>query len=209
MYLNGEELYSDKNFHFGGTNLITGTSNFDGFQLVNVNLQSSKDIFGNKQALINNPWTSAVKLINVFAGQIICYSAAVQAVSKTSFPTLGLYAGDNKYGGTANVENGQTINSIMFIDNHAKTVGQQIADNNQHIIHGFFKITKSGALSVRIESYDSNPWLISSVKAELGTIHTNWSPAPQDLVSRSEFEALQTKVNSLTKNQNWGGKAPL
>lgn len=204
-YLNGEKILTDKNFNFGGTNLITGTSNFDGFQLENVNLQSSKDIFGNKQALINNSWISAVKLINVFAGQIICYSAVVQAVSKTSFPILGIYAGDTKYGGTANVENGQSINNIMFIDNQAKPVGQQIADNNQHIIHGFFKITKSGALSVRIESFDSNPWLISSVKAELGTIHTNWSPAPQDLVSRSEFEALQTKVNSLTKNQNGGG----
>lgn len=200
MYFNGEELYSDKNFHFGGTNLITGTSNFDGFQLENVNLQSSKDIFGNKQALINTPWTSAVKLINVFAGQIICYSAVVQATSKTSFPTLGLYGGDTKYSGTANVENGQPLNNIMFIDNKANPIGQQIGDNNQHIVHGFFKITKSGALSARIESFDSNPWLISSVKAELGTIHTNWSPSPADLVSKSDFDALQAKVDLLTKN---------
>lgn len=199
-YLNGEKILTDKNFNFGGTNLITGTSNFDGFQLENVNLQSSKDIFGNKQALINTSWTSAVKLINVFAGQIICYSAVVQAVSKTSFPIVALYAGDTKYGGTANVENNQTINNIFFIDNQEKSNGQRIADNNQHIIHGFFKITKSGALSVRIESWDSNPWLISSVKVELGTIHTNWSPSPADLVSKSDFDALQAKVDLLTKN---------
>lgn len=197
MYFNGEELYSDKNFHFGGTNLITGTSNFDGFTGVGT-LQNSRDVFGNKQVLINNLWNSYVKLFNVFAGQIVCFSLIVQATNNAK-PHLGMYCGDSKYGGTATVENSTTIGNCFYVDN-VKMTAFTPSDNNPHILHCFFKVTSNGLLNPRVESSDGNPWLASSYKAELGTIRTNWSPAPADLVSKSDFDALKAKVDLLTKN---------
>lgn len=207
MYFNGEKIYTDKNFHFGGTNLLTGTSNFDGFSY-GLNLQESYDLFGNKQSLSASSWNTPRKFIQVFANQIICFSAVVQAKSKDSFPSLGIYGGDVGVEGALTNNGNQTCNNIMYVDDgkaysdDASDVAKAFTPNdlNQHIVYGFFKITQTGMFNPRVESSNNAPWLVSSYKLELGTIHTNWSPAPADFVSKSDFEALQAKVNLLTKN---------
>lgn len=47
---------------------------------------------------------------------------------------------------------------------------------------------------------------IQNVKVERGSIATQWSPAPEDLVLKSEFDSLKEKVDSLTKSINGGVK---
>lgn len=213
MYFNGEKLYSDKNFHFGGTNLITGTSNFDGFQINTptngyCQLQSSKDFFGNQQVLISREWISPTKAFNVFAGETICFSAVIQAKDLKNPPILAVYAGDAKYGGTATADNNtQSTNNLMYVDNNSSYIDDansaqayQPHDTNQHVVYGFFKITSSGTITPRLESSNAAEWLISSFKAELGTIKTSWSPAPQDMATKSDVTSLQDQINQL-KNQ--------
>lgn len=207
-YLNGEKILTDKNFNFGGTNLITGTSNFDGFAINGCSLQNTYDMFGNKQVLINQTWIAPTKSFNVFAGQIICFSAVIQAIDSQNPPILGAYAGDEKYGATAKTNtDGKTTNNLMYVDNNLSYTddvgtGQafQPKDTNQHIVYGFFKITSSGTLTPRLESENTNSWLVSSFKAEIGTIKTNWSPAPQDMATKSDVTSLQDQINQL-KNQ--------
>ena len=48
-----------------------------------------------------------------------------------------------------------------------------------------------------------NTITVKNLKVEKGAIPTMWLPAPQDqgLVTRSDFDALQAKIDSLTKNQ--------
>lgn len=48
---------------------------------------------------------------------------------------------------------------------------------------------------------------VKDLKLERGSIATDWSPAPEDLVLKSEFDSLKAKVDSLTKSINGGGKA--
>lgn len=45
---------------------------------------------------------------------------------------------------------------------------------------------------------------VQNLKIEHGSIATQWSPAPEDLVLKSDFDALKAKVDSLTKSQNGG-----
>lgn len=206
MYFNGEKIYTDKNFHFGGTNLLSGTHDFDGFSNY-LNLQESYDFFGNKQSLSENSWSTPRKLIQVFANQIVCFSAVVQAKSKDYFPILGIYGGDAGAGTAITNNSNMTYNNTLYVDNgkaysddaNDATKAFTPNDLNQHIVYGFFQITQTGIFNPRVESSNHAPWLVSSYKLELGTIHTNWSPAPTDFVSKSDFEALQAKVDLLTK----------
>ena len=46
---------------------------------------------------------------------------------------------------------------------------------------------------------------VQDVKLERGSVATQWSPAPEDLILRSEFDDLKAKVESLTKSINGGG----
>ena len=202
IWANGHKLIDDSDWTNTnvGQNLIAGSHSFDNF-VNSEQLQTTKDVYGNFQALSTKSWVSPTKLFNVLAGQTICYSAIIQAKDSSNLPTISINAGDNKYGGTANVENGQPVNNRIYIDNQGFPNGTKLKDTNQHVVYAFFKVVSSGLLSCRIEAPESCPWLISSIKAEIGNIKTNWSPAPSDLVFKSELANLQNQINQL-KNKN-------
>ena len=48
---------------------------------------------------------------------------------------------------------------------------------------------------------------VQNIKLERGSVATQWSPAPEDLVLKSEFDSLKEKVDSLTKSVNGGGNS--
>lgn len=204
IYFNGTKLLdeSDKQPNW---NLLTGTSNFDGFKNID-NVQNTQDFYGNYQTRIATPWLSPIKLIQVFTGQVICFSAVVQAMNTANLPKLGIYGGDTKAGGTAKIPNTSTINNSIFVNKKEIQManGYIPSDTEPHVLTGFFKITQGGLFNPRVECMNEASWLVSSYKVETGTVRTDWTPAIQDLTMKSNFEMLKSKVDQLTKNQNGG-----
>lgn len=45
---------------------------------------------------------------------------------------------------------------------------------------------------------------IQNVRLNKGSVAADWSPAPEDLVLKSDFDALKAQVDSLTKSKNGG-----
>lgn len=50
---------------------------------------------------------------------------------------------------------------------------------------------------------------VKDLKLERGSIATAWSPAPEDVVLKSDFDSLKAKIDSLTKSINGGVAAHL
>lgn len=60
--------------------------------------------------------------------------------------------------------------------------------------------------SGKVGSTAGNTIHVQNIKLEHGSVATQWSPAPEDLVLKSEFDSLKEKLDSLTKSVNGGGK---
>lgn len=168
-------------------NLIKGTANWDYHiwgSYWNNQKSGSKDYLGNDQVQIKAAWAGPVSTINVKSGDSITISGIVKL--NIDACQIGIPAGDGKYKDTAVVV---TRSPQVFVDGQSRGTGYiNITDQNYHVLSVTYTVTQGGTLNPRFESPSDQPnFLLSSMKAEYGSVATNWCPAYADYAMKASL----------------------
>lgn len=190
----GDELAKKKDVI--NPNLLKGTANWDSqswSSYWNNKKSGSKDYLGNDQIQINTAWAGPVHTINVKSGD----SITISGIFKLNIDAcqIGIPAGDTKYNDTAVVV---TRSPQIFVDGQSRGTGYiNITDQNYHVLSATYTVTQGGTLNPRFESPSDQPnFLLSSMKAEYGSVATAWCPAYADYAMNNGL----MKLFDLSKN---------
>ena len=199
FFADGDELANKKDII--NPNLLKGTANWDSQSwnsYWNNKKSGSKDYLGNDQIQINTTWAGPVHTINVKSGDSITISGIVKLNTGTC--QIGVFAGDTKYGDTAAVV---ALSPQIFVDGQSRETGYiNITDQNYHVLSATYEVTQGGTLNPRFESPSDQPnFLLSSMKAEYGSVATDWCPAREDfLMANNPF--LPTNIQHTDTGYN-------
>lgn len=164
-------------------NLLKGTANFDPKFWGELQL-SGKDYLGNDQFEATTAWFGPHETINVRSGDVITISGIVKL--NIDACQIGIPAGDTKYNDTAVVV---TRSPQVFVDGQSRGTGYiNITDQNYHVLSATYTVTQGGTLNPRFESSSDQPnFLLSSMKAEYGSVATAWCPAYADYAMQASL----------------------
>lgn len=191
LFANGSEIVTPDMIADTLPNLLTGTKDFSGFTNVNTS-DNWLSPNGNKTSHSNKAWTQATKYIDADINAVYTLSASIYIVKASENQIVGVCRNTIGGGACANNNTPATIPNFKL--------------NAWLPIYMTFEGLATSHVAFDFEFIQGEAdFFIGDYKLVKGNQPSAWSPAPQDLVSRSEFEALQTKVESLTKNQNEGG----
>lgn len=199
LFGGGEEFAKKKDIV--NPNLLKGTANWDSqswSSYWNNKKSGSKDYLGNDQIQINTAWSGPVHTINVKSGDQITISGIVKL--NTDACRIGIPAGDKKYNDTAVVV---TQSPQIFLDGQLRGTNYiNITDQNYHVLSATYEVTQGGTLNPRFESPSDQPnLLLSSMKAEYGSVATDWCPAYADYAMKSDLDALKAEIDQLKQGK--------
>lgn len=181
LFGGGDELAKKKDVI--NPNLLKGTANFDQKFWGELQL-SGKDYLGNDQFEATTAWFGPHETINVRSGDVITISGIVKL--NIDACQIGIPAGDTKYNDTAVVV---TRSPQIFVDGQSRGTGYiNITDQNYHVLSATYTVTQGGTLNPRFESPSDQPnFLLSSMKAEYGSVATDWCPAYADYAMKASL----------------------
>ena len=181
LFSGGDELAKKKDVI--NPNLLKGTANFDQKFWGELQL-SGKDYLGNDQFEATTAWFGPHETINVRSGDVITISGIVKL--NIDACQIGIPAGDTKYNDTAVVV---TRSPQIFVDGQSRGPGYiNITDQNYHVLSVTYTVTQGGTLNPRFESPSDQPnFLLSSMKAEYGSVATDWCPAYADYAMKASL----------------------
>ena len=181
LFGGGDELAKKKDVI--NPNLLKGTANFDQKFWGELQL-SGKDYLGNDQFETTTAWFGPHETINVRSGDVITISGIVKL--NIDACQIGIPAGDTKYNDTAVVV---TRSPQIFVDGQSRGTGYiNITDQNYHVLSATYTVTQGGTLNPRFESPSNQPnFLLSSMKAEYGSVATDWCPAYADYAMKASL----------------------
>lgn len=174
-----------------GINLYQGTKDFSGTNWIfggshsKVNIfRTIKNAYQDFTALeININWNGVRQDILVNAGETYTFSGFIKK-------------------GSGNPDN------FFYGDGQGVTNPAEISINNTPInvtdswsrFSITFSVTTGGIMQPRLESNNGGSnvtYFIAGLKLERGAVPTQWSPAPQDLVLKSDLDALKAEIDQL------------
>lgn len=196
----------------GGRNLLLGTAAFDATDISNMTshdnaLNNSESFRGNRVLKYNTAWcryyielSKFIQKYNLKGGDFVTYSIwfkfttdNLKDTDKKAFNIIG-------YNGASNSENYLTILNTLNVVTDANIwkqysisfkVPESISEANDNIRIEINYYTESDYTSPRLTQWWSSP------KLELGNKSTDWSPAPEDLVSESKtYTDAQLKISA-------------
>lgn len=156
------------NLEIGGTNLYLGTRDFDGTNWHNIEYWETwedTDNFGYREygRLGESVGKGIYQKVHVEEGHIYTFSFYAHGDSNVSITVR-----------TNDPDSGAPITNPEYV-----TIGK--VSNTYTRYHATFRALKTGFVCPRVENA-TNSWLqIYALKFELGTMSTDWSPAPSDL----------------------------
>lgn len=158
------------NLEIGGINLLLGTRDFDGANWHNIEYWETWDV--NKYFGYREYGKSGISI-----GQGIYQKVSVK---KDHIYTFSFYAlGDENTNVIVNIKD---PNRDMQITDHDSIEIGKITESYERY-HVTFRATDDGYICPRVEN-TTDSWIkIYALKFELGTMPTDWSPAPSDLES--------------------------
>lgn len=176
-----------------GVNLYQGTKDFSGTNWVfsgghsKVNPYSAiKNAYLDFTALeVNASWGGARQDILANSGETYTFSGFIKKGNGN--PNVTFY-GD-----------AQGITNIGNVDSEGKSINITDGWSKFSIT---FSVTAGGIIQPRIESNNGGPnvtYFIAGLKLERGAVPTQWSPAPQDLVLKSDAQLLEQGISNLNK----------
>ena len=196
----------------GGRNLVLGTGDFkvtdisNAYTLDNA-LNNSESFRGNRVLKYNRAWyryyiklSEFIKKYNLKAGEFVTYSIWFKFTTDNLKDTDRQFVGIDGYNGASNSEDYHTHLATLNVTTDANVwkqysitfkVPEILNDPKNEIRIECDYYTESDYTSPRLTQWWSSP------KLELGNKPTDWSPAPEDLVSESKtYTDAQLKVTS-------------
>lgn len=179
--------------------------------IVNPNLMTgSKDFSGDNWLHLNNV-TQKNKYLNFTSAHCTWAWDGISQykyVNKNEILTFSAYLKFDKPGGSAifyiqfNDMSDENNMKGATVDNPEKVIPS--TTNNWQRVSITFTVTESGGIKPRLEGDGNSPFWIAGLKLERRATATQWCPANEDLVLKSDFDALKSQVDQLAKNQNGG-----
>lgn len=173
IYASGHKLIDDSDWKnsSAGTNLFIGSQNFDNFSFFgNAVKTDQKYKNGTIVKITSNSMNNSVQMLNLPKSTLLSWSIYAKADSSNA----KLHTELNGGGG--------------------KTIIALTQDWQRYSFNGYSD--NVGTLFLWEESGDGNIYL-ALPKIELGSIATQWSPAPQDLVTQSDLDDLKAEIEQL------------
>lgn len=160
-------------------------------------LSNLLDSLGNKTLVFNSSWNGVISSRHVNKGEIYTLSWNVKT-SNSNIKTF-VYANDKKYS-----PDQCEVNFLNYFYDGKAITSQENAwvsqgDTNEHRVAASFLVTQSGVLGVRPESINTDaPYYISSFKLEKGGLPTQWCPAYEDYVMKSDYVTSDITENVMS-----------
>ena len=179
----------------GGVNLYTGTRDFSGSKWLNRNYwtDNGETFLGLKVLSKDANWAGLCQNQTLYPGEKYCYSAWIrtQKGNRVCFIVEDL--------NTINVIPPPTISFVTPANGSTNGFIWTHDEDTWVRVKGYFEVNKEneGAIIFRIRFEKTNKegtMSICGIKLERGAVPTDWSPAPEDLVSPV------TSVNGQTGN---------
>lgn len=173
IYASGHKLIDDSDWKnsSAGTNLFIGSQNFDNFSFFgNAIKTDQKYKNGTIVKIASNSMNNSVQIGNLPKNTLLSWS--IYAKADTSSGTL--HTELNGGGGFSNIQLTQNWKRYAF-NGSSDDVGVAL----------FWKYSGDGNIYLALP------------KIELGSIATQWSPAPQDLVTQSDLDDLKAEIAQL------------
>lgn len=171
LTINSSNVYTKDNLIIGGRNLYTNTKDFKGNKWWGLSTWAESGEYLNNVVMKKyGVWGGLYQQVEAKKDEIYTFSAYVKT---ENYGTARIYAGGGNT--TAEVD-------VAVLDKGVLPEWTRISIT--------FKIRKSGILNCRIENgIEGGILYVSSLKLELGTIDTDWSPAPEDNMTKEEIES--------------------
>ncbi|MBK0348718.1 hypothetical protein JDW15_08825 [Aerococcaceae bacterium zg-ZJ1578] len=166
------------NLKVGGRNLFLKTKDFGGEWFNKgdwtINAETYQGLVVKKRSGL---WRGISQAVPVKVGEVYTFSTYVKT-DKTD-ETIRFYSTHN---GTGNPATTDVSTKILPVSDEWQRVNVT------------FKVTKSGNISPRLERTNEGTIWVAGLKLERGSIATDWTPAPEDLVSGSDFTTYKNEV---------------
>ncbi|NEW68828.1 gp58-like family protein, partial [Facklamia sp. 253] len=166
------------NLKIGGRNLFLKTKDFGGEWFNKgdwtIDAETYQGLVVKKRSGL---WQGISQAVPVKVGEVYTFSTYVKT-DKTD-ETIRFYSTHN---GTGNPATTDVSTKILPVSDEWQRVNVT------------FKVTKSGNISPRLERTNEGTIWVAGLKLERGSIATDWTPAPEDLVSGSDFTTYKNEV---------------
>lgn len=173
IFADGHKLIDDSDWKnsSAGTNLSIGSQNFDDF------------LFAGDAVKTDQKYKNGT-IVKITSNSINSH-VQIDTLPKNTLLSWSIYAKADTSNGTLHTElnGGGGLSNIQLTQNWERYTFNGISDA-QGIMY-FWK-----------NSGDGNIYL-ALPKIELGSIATQWSPAPQDLVTQSDLDDLKAEIEQL------------